>query len=484
MRSVFAPTLFVLAALTILPSFGRSQPLRLEEISAGLPPKATVLKMTLHPAAIASPALKYTLLPEVRDLRPGNAALLYQRAQSHEWWSNFLRADGNEKNSNLLEMPFRKMPSEKVLLIRGALEEMDLAARREYCDWEMGPRLREEGPGLLIPDVQGFRNFAVMLALRSRIEMIGGRLDKAVYSFQTGLTLSRHVNESPILISSLVALAIGNLTLSQVEEFVQLENAPNLYWALADLPRPFIDLRKSLQGEKVMVEGIFPQIRTALQNPGQAPLHPQTIKKYLAHLVYLGENNPVNAFEFALTAARNYPQARAFLVKEGFTTQQIEALPVTQVALMYSLAVYDQHFDEMYKWQSLPFWQARAGMKKAREKFDQARKEQPDAMYIASYLLPRMDNVYFSKSRTDRRIALLQTVEALRLHAAQTGELPATLEDIRSVPLPLDPITGKTFEYTRAEGTATLHAPPPAGEASSERNAVRYEITLQLPKKK
>ena len=40
----------------------------------------------MRPAPAPVPALKYALLPEVRDLKPGNAVLLYQRAHSFEWW--------------------------------------------------------------------------------------------------------------------------------------------------------------------------------------------------------------------------------------------------------------------------------------------------------------------------------------------------------------------------------------------------------------
>ncbi len=56
----------------------------------------------------------------------------------------------------------------------------------------------------------------------------------------------------------------------------------------------------------------------------------------------------------------------------------------------------------------------------------------------------------------EQQIALLRHVEALRLFAAEhDGKLPATLSDI-SVPLPLDPVTGKPFVYTVTGATAHL----------------------------
>ena len=56
---------------------------------------------------------------------------------------------------------------------------------------------------------------------------------------------------------------------------------------------------------------------------------------------------------------------------------------------------------------------------------------------------------------------MLQIVEALRLIDATDGKLPDRLEDIRAVPIPIDPITGKAFEYTLELDRAILYAPPP-----------------------
>src|SRR6516165_2342926 len=42
-------------------------------------------RLTIRPAPSPSPALRYQLLPELRDRTPGNAALLYYRAFAPEW---------------------------------------------------------------------------------------------------------------------------------------------------------------------------------------------------------------------------------------------------------------------------------------------------------------------------------------------------------------------------------------------------------------
>ena len=43
------------------------------------------IRLTVPPAKPPSPALRYPLLPELRDRTPGNAAQLYYRAYSPEW---------------------------------------------------------------------------------------------------------------------------------------------------------------------------------------------------------------------------------------------------------------------------------------------------------------------------------------------------------------------------------------------------------------
>src|SRR5262245_4875183 len=126
MRRGLAPLAVVLA---LVPSAVQAQ---------GLEP----IKLTLKPTAAPTPALKYRLLPEARDLQPGNSAQLYYRAFSPEW-TFFRRPEFSKKIDAWSEDP-RKVPTADLSFVLNAnvLKELDLAARREYCDWEMSPRIR------------------------------------------------------------------------------------------------------------------------------------------------------------------------------------------------------------------------------------------------------------------------------------------------------------------------------------------------------
>ena len=66
----------------------------------------------------------------------------------------------------------------------------------------------------------------------------------------------------------------------------------------------------------------------------------------------------------------------------------------------------------------------------------------------------------------------------LRLSAARHGgQPPASLDDIKDLPLPIDPVTGNRFEYRPAGHTAVLRAPPPPGGYPAD--GQRYELTFQ-----
>jgi hypothetical protein len=93
-------------------------------------------------------------------------------------------------------------------------------------------------------------------------------------------------------------------------------------------------------------------------------------------------------------------------------------------------------------------------------------------------LLPALHKVLAAQNRLDRRIAALRVIEALRMHAAaNNGQLPEKLSDVKVVPVPNDPGTGRPFEYRREGRGATLTGRIP-GEPL-DKNGLRYRITVR-----
>ena len=446
-------------------------------------PEIPVRKLTITPAAAPVPALRYELLPELRDTTPGNAALLYYRAFSPEWWGTYQRDKTMADKlyaAQTAPLSDLKKHSADIDWVRNSqmLKEVDRAARRSYCDWEMAPRIREEGISMLLPDVQSLRQFGLMLSVRARLEMADGRFDKTVYTLQTGLQLGRHTAHGPTLIQALVGAAIINVMMGEVEEWVGTPGSPNLYWALTSLPQPFVDLRMGFQGEKLMLENLLPGFREGLAAGHMRPLTLATLRDMVARLTQISTESSPSPIIVAALVAMNYAPAKQFLKERGWSAAEIEALPAIQAVLLHEAATYDRLYDEMLKWQGLPYSIARPGLEQADREL---RKEVVRSGHrsLASLLLPAVTKVCVAQARTDRNINVLRTIEALRLFAADHGKLPEKLADITEVPIPIDPFTGQPLDYRLDGDHATLTVPPPAGQAAFESNSRRFEITLK-----
>src|SRR5262249_26569127 len=243
----------------------------------------------------------------------------YQRGHSNEWFYH-RRMDVWDRIDEVIQQPLADLPRKDLDWLLGykALKEVDLAARREQCNWEMTGRLKEDGIGLQTPDVQVVRAYGTLLAARARLEMADGHFDQAAYSLQTGFTLARHVADYSVLITSLVGIAIAHGMLDQLEAWVQAPGAPNLYWALADLPRPLVDLRRAMQGDRLLLQGTV----RWLWEMDKAPLGPQQLKELRGMMIGTvndGASEPAWRRELKLMAvvARDYPEAKRALIARG-----------------------------------------------------------------------------------------------------------------------------------------------------------------------
>jgi hypothetical protein len=485
----------LLAAVLSLPPYPALSPTEGEALQPD-PDEAPVVKLTLPPSKLPPRALRYPLLPELRDTTPGNAAPLYLRAFSPDWYTLNKGPDAID----FLTMPLdelRNVPREQLpAVFSNSLKEVDRAARREYCDWDMTRRLREEGLGMLLPEIQAMRRFATGLALRAKLEMADGNKDKAIHTLQTGFALGRHVADGPTVIQALVGMALCQVMLERVEELMQLPDAPNLYWSLTDLPRPLIDLRKPLQGEKINVDHLFPGLRELANDPDLKPLSNEKLEelmdKYARALrVMADESEPEWKLKLGtkVMAGLGHANAKKFLIAQGFAADKVEKLPAVQASLYHAILEHDRLYDEMLKWQNLPYHEAVPGYAELDRELKNlkmqhigigAARDVPTGLPLASMLMPAFLRARIAQERVDRKVALLRTIEAIRLHAAANGgKLPAKLEDIKAVPLPIDPLTGKPFDYEAEGNKATLIGPPSPGERSNQTNTLKYELTLK-----
>src|SRR5947199_6643110 len=109
-------------------------PLLLAAVSLVAPPPdarpgEVVVRLAAAPAAAPKPALKYQLLPEVRELKPGNPVQWYVRCFM-EQRQFFFNKDTVAERARQRTMPLTDLPAEQLRNYGGnALTQADWGAR-------------------------------------------------------------------------------------------------------------------------------------------------------------------------------------------------------------------------------------------------------------------------------------------------------------------------------------------------------------------
>ncbi len=451
--------------------------------------------LTVHPAELPQPTLKYHLFPERDELTDGNAPTQYYRAFALFFENPELLTDLRGEHWELWQtMPLKELPrkevEEKVNRARYIIREMEIAGKRKQSDWQL--ENRSEGIGLIIPDVQGFRILGRPLAVSARQAIAAGRYDEACRMLQIGYALAYHLGRGPTLIHVLVGMAVANMMTQQLETLLQQPDAPNLYWAIAVLPRPFADLKPALHEETLWIENMFPWIKKL----DAVPMSEEQVKAVEVKLEKImqefGVRKPSTgqkvAQAFALTQVTAEAK-RELVAHYGFSAEQVAAMPSFQVAALYSFREYKEAIEEIVKWGSVPEGWKYADFKAADERYGKALKRLDDLYFrgllngLTSGSKFPLENVSLAAARVDRRFAALQCVEAIRRYAAKhEGKLPAALADMKELPLPADPLTGKPFEYAADGDKATLMLAKPTEEKPNPKELLKFYITMKHAK--
>src|SRR6516165_11378096 len=72
-----------------------------------------VVRLDVRPMAASKPALKYQLLPEVRELNPGNPVQWYVRC-FQEQRNFFFSKEGTAERARYRSMPLAELPADKL----------------------------------------------------------------------------------------------------------------------------------------------------------------------------------------------------------------------------------------------------------------------------------------------------------------------------------------------------------------------------------
>ena len=400
----------------------------------------------LAETALTEPALKYRFVLSPVDAADGNAAPIYLTALT------LMPADRQADDGQLVK------------LLEAPLADLSAQAVGEALEPYSGA-LRQMGFAAVLPPLNQFRTLARALALRARMHIAAGDFAAAAADLRRGYQLARHLGNGELLIQALVGIAVSGQMTGQVEAWIARGGSPNLYWALAQIHDGVVDFRRAFRTEADVVFLSMPQLRKLeeleLSAEGWRALVNQTLGLF-------GTPQPPMAAAAWATAA--YPQARRWLLDNGYSEKQVEAMPVGKAILLTTVANFTRQRDDLFKWLELPYHLAARGMQASMTQLRSGTADMsPVSGYPLVYLLPALSRASFIEAKGQRRVAALMAAESIRAwRAAHKGAWPESL-DVLDWPAPHDPVTGKPFPYRVEDGKAILESPAPYFPDDSER---------------
>ena len=415
--------------------------------------------VTVSPAAPPTPALRYQFRFDRSEQVPGNGAVGYLQALL-QLPDQKLLDDLNDANFDTDDdAAFVRLMKDKFAWC-GTPVLVDSAIRRETCVWDFP--VHHDGIGTLLPYLNHMRELANFLSPKARLATATGDWKQALNLARATFLLADAVDRSDpdtFLVTELVALGIQDIALDQVERLVQRPDAPNLYWALRQLPVPFGNVRAAVLNEHTAWGLSFPPLEKAWRGETLSAdewrqvvygLHQQ-----ITGFQFMDPKPPTDA-EFEAGLVRDGPAGRAdYARRHGMTADAVAALdPVFVVGAFYFDGYRDAQ-DDITKWAVLPYPESLAPVAAATRRIDALRHRQPNNPFLA--VRASESRCLTGSARLDRRAAALAAVEALRAYAAaHDGRLPAALADVTETPPPPNPATGKSFDYTVTGDTAVV----------------------------
>jgi hypothetical protein len=435
------------------------------------------VRLRVHPMPLPMPALKYQLLPELGELKPGNPAQNYLKCFM-EQRPFFYGAKSTADRARYQTMALADLPLNELKSYGGnALRQADWAARLDTLDWEALERVQRGDFDNQAGELGPLQILISALNVRFRAEIGQKRFEDAIRTAKTKFALARHLGEYPTEVANQVGLWAASQTLAGIEEMAQQPGCPNLYWALSDLPSPLVEVRKGVQGQRATVAALLRPLRD------DAPMTESELETFVSRqsgvLSFAREQagRPPWKIRAFLQEKANDPGrvdlARRRLAEAGSARERINKLPALQVILLDDERRYELERDARVKLLAVPIWQVGV-----------SPSENDRERGVFTDFLPDVNRLRLAQGRLQQQIAALRHVEALRNHAAEhDGQLPAKLADL-SVPPPLDPITGRSFDYTVESGTVHIRGGSVRNGETGPGLGLHYEVIVQTESKR
>ena len=146
--------------------------------------------------------------------------------------------------------------------------------------------------------------------------------------------------------------------------------------------------------------------------------------------------------------------ATEWMVSADMTAAAKAQMSSDELIGRYLIARYKADWDEVWKAWPLRYAEAQPFLLRGR---DLLEREEVSGNPLAELVL----SAYRARSiiaRVDRHLAALRTIEAIRDYAASHhGKLPTALTDVTALPIPVDPVTGRSFDYRKVGSVGTIN---------------------------
>jgi hypothetical protein len=446
-------------------------------------------ELILTPKAESRPALKHRFLPDGFDLQDGNAAIFYLRAMgfleqesARNQLSDFRKKARKEAESKgedpsnaapncWLDMPPKDLPLDEVKQYLSFLsfQPRDLAEATRRRSFSLDRNIRQVASpvNVLLPEIQYMRELARNQKLRCAVAIAEGRVDDAIAILGQQYALANHLGSDEFLVSNLVGAAVAGIAFEDALYLLEKPGTPNLYWAFASLPNPIINMQSSLAFERQLLFEEVKALKEVDDTPRNVGYWQDFIERILPQFQSLLLLDPQPTVQdrdsmrtlLIATIGASYPGATRYLIEEvGLDRGQVENYCTAQTYFLAMKRYCEQSRDEHFKWTAIPFADAMAN-----SQFNELDKRTAaDCARIgwssgpATTFLPAIGAVRNAQQRIQQSIAMLQTIEAIRIFgAANGGKLPSSLDRL-SFPAPMDPATGKPFLYEASGDKAVL----------------------------
>jgi hypothetical protein len=458
-----------------------------------------------------SPLMQSTrLIPEPYDMIDGNAAIYYLQAMgfleqqpAFQW-----RRDFEQKNTQAAiaaNQPVESVPpfvwqkthpnDLPVEEVSNYLESMSFqvgpiaeASRRKLCSFDRNYKNIEDPISYTIPEVQAMRDLNRTQALRYLLAIGENRVEDAIAILGQQIAMGIHLGQDPIGPSCLVGIGVASNALENGYFLSEHPASPNLYWAIAALPKPLVDSNTALSYESQHLYLSLKFMRQVSNHPASQMFWEQSLKE-VADVIdrvnrFSGEEPPpmlsgLGSFGVSLSIAAVVPQARQYLRNvENLSDEELDQLPNAQIYFLAIRRAFDTYRDAYSKWQPIPHWQRKKRLKEQDQMLADLLSKYPFSAFPINYFLPAYHYYMTAQTRLEQEFAMLQTVEAIRHWlAVHNNDFPESLADL-DLPAPWDPVTGKPFEYFLHKQGATLIG----GYASGVRFQLELRVNAEVPK--